>query len=372
MRRLILICFVMLLLPVAQAEVVAHSEYPTKKTHDSLAESFYSPDGNYMIAEDVNDSLLIHWRLDAESGSGFPSSDARIRADQLRINSGPALAIDGDKDGDAKGNQIAIVELPMQVFLNDNDDDGYVDSIMVTSAITPLERLPDDVILHMFLIEHHAIDSHGRRVDSLVREWTPSASFSIAANQTTMWSSNLSKEHLDGAGVDLERGIYSNDFSIVLAMIADEGSSSRLLGLNHAPLPTAWQSAGSDTIITPSFVLLFLVLIVAFIIHAEYRREKALPRLEGKLYSKSGKWYLEGKLKVGDREIRPGLIEVDGTWRVTKNHLLPSILHEGNHKFKISLRSIEESNIVNLSWPIDIDELGEWILRMDIMVEGQD
>jgi len=360
-----------MLIPNVQAEVVAHSEHPSKSNHDSLAESFYSPDGDFMVASDVNDTMLIHWRLDAEAGSDFPSSDARIRADQLKISTGPALAIDGNTNGQARSNQKAIVELPMQIFLIDGDDDGNVDSIMVTSAITPNERLPDDVMLHLFLIEHHAIDSHGRRVDSLVREWTPSASFSISANQTTMWSSNLSKEHLEGAGVDLERGIFSNDYSIILAMIADEGSSSSLLGLNYAPLPTAWQSAGSDTIITPSFVLIFLVLITFFIVHAEYRREKALPRLRGKLYSQSGKWYLEGTLSVGDREIKPGLIEVDGTWRVTKNHRLPMRLNHGEHKFKISLRSIEDSDFVILNWPIDIDELGEWDLRMELLVEGQ-
>ena len=137
--------------------------------------------------------------------------------------------------------------------------------------------------MHIFIIETNAVDDKGREVPNLVRDWSPSSAINFAANGTNYWNETITRDHLDGAGIELDDATFADKYEVMLILIGgfEDEKTNRVLSIQRAQMPTYWQSVDQGAILTPAILLLVLIILIGFIVMAERKREIGLPRLEG-------------------------------------------------------------------------------------------
>ena len=170
--------------------------------------------------ESNNEITLLHWRTGAdEEGGGFPDDDANSRLMYHGLEEVPSVAINGfaenvsDVEGQILDNE---VEIDWTVQLVGSSE---VELLNITATWTNPQTLNGATQLHLFIIETSAIDSKGREVKNLVRDWSPSSTFYFSNNTTNYWNSTISYDHLDGAGIELGDASHADKFEIILSLI---------------------------------------------------------------------------------------------------------------------------------------------------------
>ena len=71
-----------------------------------------------------------------------------------------------------------------------------VELINITATWTNPQTLNAATQLHVFIIETEAVDSMGREVRNLVRDWAPSSVMYLSNNSTNKWNSTISANPL--------------------------------------------------------------------------------------------------------------------------------------------------------------------------------
>ena len=361
-----------LMVPLATAvsdlSVYSEAEYESQKEAPILVEWFHGSDDEDKVKElaemdSEGEITLLHWRIGAdEEGGGLPDDDANARMMFHGFAQTPSVAIDGypenisDIKPEIRQNEI---EIDWSIQLIGSSE---VELLNITATWTNPKALNGATQMHVFIIETNAVDSMGREVPNLVRDWAPSSSLNFSSNGTTYWNETISRDHLSGAGIDLGDASFADKYEVLLILIGGfEGDeSNRVLSIQREQMPTYWQSVDQGAILTPAILLLLLLVCIGFIVMAERKREMGLPRLEGS-WSKeentidyriiSGFAIEIGELTMGDGWRANG--------RIKKQTIPKNTTHEG------TLR-VSGSGTFSLQLAVKVEELGDWILDLNL------
>jgi hypothetical protein len=363
----------LLLAPLATAAlsdltIYAEGHYESQDEAPILVEWFHGNDDETKVTElaemDRNGEItLLHWRTGAEEESGgLPDDDAKSRLMYHNITETPSVAIDGypenisDIAPKVNSNE---VEIEWNVQLIGSTE---VELLNITATWTNQEALNGATQMHVFIIETEAVDSKGREVTNLVRDWATSSSFYLTNNTTNEWNETITKAHLDGAGIVLDDASHADRYEILLVMIGgfENDTSNRVLCIQRAEMPTYWQSVDQSATLTPAIFLILVVVCIGFIVLAERKRELGLPRLEGSWSSEEN--VIEYRLVTGN-SIKIGELTMGHGWRangkIKKENLVGGKTHNG------TLR-VTGSGALSLRLAVKVDDLGDWILDLNL------
>ena len=374
--RLFALFVALLMLPVAAAisdlTIYAEGYYESQDEAPILVEWFHGSGDEEKVNElskmDSNGEItLLHWRTGADQeGGGLPDDDADSRMMYHGFNQTPSVAIDGypenisDIEGDVRMNE---VDIDWSIQLIGSTE---VELLNITATWTNPQQLNGATQLHLFIIESEAIDSNGREVDNLVRDWAPSSSFNFSSNATNKWNETITRDYLDGAGIDLDDATYADRYEIILVLVGgfEEETSNRVLSIQRSEMPTYWQSVDQGSILTPMLVLIILIFCIGFIVMAERKREIGLPRLEGSWSSEKDvidyRIITGNSVEIGDLTIGDGWIS---NGRIKKVTVAKNTTHSG------TLR-VSGSGAFTLRLAVKVSELGDWVLDLNLPDPG--
>ncbi|MGB0488707.1 MAG: hypothetical protein ACPGNS_05475 [Candidatus Poseidoniaceae archaeon] len=363
---------VLLMLPLASAisdlSIYSEAEFSSQDEAPILVEWFHGA-GDESQVEDLRELdrnggiTLLHWRTGADNeGGNLPSDDADARHMYHSFLTTPAVAIDGypenisDIEPEIRQNEVSI-DWTIQLI-----GSSEVELLNITATWTNPKELNGATQMHIFIIETNAIDDMGREVPNLVRDWSPSSSLNFAANGTNYWNETISRDHLVGAGIELNDASFADKYEVMLILIGgfEDEKTNRVLSIQREQMPTYWQSVDQGAILTPAILLLVLVVLVGFIVMAERKREIGLPRLEGS-WSKEEN-VIEYRIIAGF-QVEIGDLTMGAGWRangrIKKQTIAAYTTHTG------TLR-VTGNGSLSLKLAVKVDELGDWILDLNL------
>ena len=140
----------------------------------------------------------------------------------------------------------------------------------------------------------------------------------------------------------------------------EDENSNRVLSIQRSKMPTYWQSVDQGSILTPAVLLLLLMACIGFIVFAERKREKGLPRLEGSWSSEENT--VEYRLITG-YSLDIGELTMGDGWRangrIKKQTIAANTTLEG--KLRVS-----GSGDFSMGIAVKVDQLGDWILDLNL------
>jgi len=370
--RAFAIIVALLLTPLAAAvsdlSVYSEAKYSSQSEAPILVEWFHGTDDESKVEELAQmdrdgEITLLHWRTGAEQeGGGLPDDDANSRMMYHSFEQTPAVAIDGypenisDIKPEIRQNE---VEIDWTIQLIGSSE---VELLNITATWTNPKALNGATQLHVFIIETNAIDSKGREVPNLVRDWAPSSSFFFANNSTNQWNETISRDYLVGAGIDIGDASFADKYEVILVMIGgfEDENSNRVLSIQRSKMPTYWQSVDQGSILTPAVLLLLLIACIGFIVFAERKREKGLPRLEGSWSSEENT--VEYRLITG-YSLDIGDLTMGDGWRA--NGRIKKQTIAANTTLEGKLR-VTGSGDFSMGIAVKVDQLGDWILDLNL------
>ena len=370
--RTFAILVALLLTPLAAAvsdlSVYSEAKYSSQSEAPILVEWFHGADDESKVEELAQmdrdgEITLLHWRTGAEEeGGGLPDDDANSRMMYHSFEQTPAVAIDGypenisDIKPEIRQNE---VEIDWTIQLIGSSE---VELLNITATWTNPKALNGATQLHVFIIETNAIDSKGREVPNLVRDWAPSSSFFFANNSTNQWNETISRDYLVGAGIDIGDASFADKYEVILVMIGgfEDENSNRVLSIQRSKMPTYWQSVDQGSILTPAVLLLLLMACIGFIVFAERKREKGLPRLEGSWSSEENT--VEYRLITG-YSLDIGDLTMGDGWRA--NGRIKKQTIAANTTLEGKLR-VTGSGDFSMGIAVKVDQLGDWILDLNL------
>ncbi|MDP6869856.1 MAG: hypothetical protein QGI21_03700 [Candidatus Poseidoniaceae archaeon] len=360
--------FLLVMIPSSSAigdlSIYAEASHKSSDSAPVLVEHFHGNGDsehleNLQYLDRTGKISLVNWWTNPDENSNWPSSDANSRAMFHSVEEYPTNVID---------NNIVETITPREI---ENDiaidwniqliGSSEVELLNITATWTNPANLQMLTQIHIFIVERNAVDSVGRTAPNLLRDWAPSSSFLFSNNSTNNWNSTITREHLTGAGIDLGDASHADDFELFIVMIgAFEGEDGvRTLSLQRGYFPTSWQSSDASDSLTPALLLCGLIVIIGFVVNAEYTREKGLPRLEGN-WSKDGNIeyrIITGKaLEIGDLNLNEGWKSNSGLKRerVSSNHTKSGVI------------KVTGSGELKLRLSVKVDDLGDWILDLNL------
>ena len=309
---------------------------------------------------------LVHWRTGAnEEGGGWPSDDADARAQFHGIDYFPAVAVDGtpismeafDEIEWAMPNNEVAIDYSIELI-----GSSKVEMVSIVAEFTNPHQLNGATQLHVFIVESEARDTIGREADNVLCDWAPSSSFYFTNGSENKWNATLTREHLVGAGIELGDASHANQYELILVMIGgfDNESTNRVISIQRTALPTSWQSSDSSDAIVPAILIVVLLIVIGFIVFAERKREKGLPRLEGSWGPAAGE--VEYRIKAG-YSMEIGAMEMGEGWR-SHSRIKKDKLRAGEEKTGTIKVTGKGSFHMRLS--VKVDDLGDWILDLDL------
>ena len=370
--RVFALSVVLLMLPLASAisdlSIYSEAKFSSQDEAPILVEWFHGA-GDESQVEDLRDMdrdgeiTLLHWRTGADNeGGNLPSDDADARHMYHSFVTTPAVAIDGypenisDIEPEIRQNEVSI-DWTIQLI-----GSSEVELLNITATWTNPKELNGATQMHIFIIETNAIDDMGREVPNLVRDWSPSSSLNFAANGTNYWNETITRDHLVGAGIELDDASFADKYEVMLILIGgfEDEKTNRVLSIQREQMPTYWQSVDQGAILTPAILLLVLIVLIGFIVMAERKREIGLPRLEGS-WSKEEN-VIEYRIFTG-YQVEIGDLTMGDGWRangrIKKQTIAAFTTHTG------TLR-VTGSGSLSLKLAVKVEELGDWILDLNL------
>ena len=306
---------------------------------------------------------FIHWRTGAEEdGGGLPDDDANARLMYHSFVTTPAVAVDGypenisDIEPEVKQNEIPI-DWTIQLI-----GSSEVELLNITATWTNPKTLNSATQMHIFILETNAVDSMGREVPNLVRDWSPSSTLNFSDNGTNHWNETITRDHLVGAGIELGDASFADKYEVMLVLIGgfEDEKTNRVLSIQREQMPTYWQSVDQGAILTPAILLIVLIVLIGFIVMAERKREIGLPRLEGS-WSKEEN-VIEYRLITGF-QIEIGDLTMGDGWRANGRIKKQTVSANTTHKGTLRVTG---SGKLSLKLAVKVEELGDWILDLNL------
>ena len=375
MRFIAMLFALSIILPLATAEVVqihASKSHHSAATSAPLVEWFHGPDDEDIVDEleemDMAGEInLVHWRTGAGlEGGGWPGDEANTRVIGYDIENGTGIAINGAYiDSEYPLAEVAnatwsLQKIEMEINIEIRGD-FEPESIVISSDFSSDYNLSSHTQIHVFMLESNARDDYGRSAHNILRDWAPNSEFSGNMSVKNNWSIELTAEHLEGAGIDLEDTAFTNRYEIMVVMTGgiNGDKNTTVLSFTRTSLPTHWQSEPIASLLAPAMISTVIITGIIFVILSEREREKGLPTLEGRWAVKGEK--IEYTLTAGNVEVEIGDVKFTGGWKssgkIKEHKLLPNSTVNGMLK-------VHGSGEFNLHLPISTEYLGEWMLDL--------
>lgn len=375
MRSIATLFALLIILPLVTAEVVqihASNSHQSVATSAPLVEWFHGPDDADIVAELEDMDLageinLVHWRTGAGiEGGGWPGDEANTRVIGYGIENGTGIAINGvyiDSEqplAEIDNTTWSLQKIEMEIDIEIRGD-LEPESIVISSDFSSNYNLSSHTQLHVFILESNARDDYGRSAHNILRDWAPNSEFSGDIGVKNNWSIELTAEHLEGAGIDLEDTAFTDRYEIMVVMIGgvDGDESTTILSFTRASLPTHWQSEPITSLLAPVIISIVIITGIGFVILGEREREKGLPTLEGRWLVKGEK--VEYTLTAGNVDVEIGDVKFTGGWKsggkIREDKLIANSTVNGVLK-------VHGSGEFNLHLPISTEYLGEWMLDL--------
>lgn len=381
MKPICIIISLLLLAPLASGfgdlNQYAFSEHDSQASAPVLVEWFHGEgDEEYVSTLEEMDSsgeiTLIHWRTGAEEeGSDWPDDDANSRAMFHEIEQFPAMTVDGFVV-DMGENMSNFDDIVQQMRVNDNQisvdysieliGSNKVELISIIAEWENPQALKEVTQIHVFIIETKSTDSKGRTVQNLLRDWAPSPAFDLSNNASNRWNSTISRDHLEGAGIELNDASHASDYQLVLVIIGsfENDTENYVLSLQQSALPTSWQNTQAGDALFPGLLLVGLLFCLGFIILAEHKREIGLPKLEGSWKNEIGS--IGYRLTAG-YALEVGDMMLDDGWRsnsrIKKQRIKANEIIEGSIK-------VRGEGDFHMRLTVTVDDLGDWVLDLNL------
>lgn len=375
MRWFSIVIAILFLSPIVMAKgdlkQYSYSEYDSQKHAPILVEWFHGEgDEEYVSTleemHSAGEITLIHWRTGAEEeGGGWPDDDADSRAMFHEIENFPAMTIDG---------YVASIEEIDSIDTNEHENEVSIDysielvgssKVELISIIAEWENpqaMKNVTQLHVFIVESESTDSKGRSAQNLLRDWAPSTAFNVSSGATNKWNTTITRDHLEGAGIELGDASHASEYELILVMIGgfENDTNNRVLSLQQTSLPTSWHNTDASGALIPGLILGGMIFCIGFIVMAERKREIGLPKLEGVWKDEEGE--LEYRLVAG-YSLEIGKMTLDEGWRsnsrIKKGRVKANEIQEG-------LLKVRGEGAFHMRLAVTVDELGEWILDLNL------
>ena len=375
MRWFSIVVAILFLSPIAMAEgdltQYSYSEYDSQKEGPILVEWFHGEGDEESVSilekmYSAGEITLIHWRTGAdEEGGGWPDDDANSRAMFHGIENFPAMAVDGyvvsieeidSINTNARDNEMSI-DYSVELI-----GSSEVELISIIAEWKTPQAMKEVSQLHFFIIESESKDSKGHNVLNLLRDWAPSTAFNFSAGAANKWNTTITRDHLEGAGIELGDASHASDYELILVMIGgfENDTNNRVLSIQQTSLPTSWHNTDASGALIPGLILGGLIFCIGFIVMAERKREVGLPKLEGSWKEEEG--VLEYRLVAG-YSLEIGDMTLDEGWRsnsrIKKGRVKANEIYEGTLK-------VRGEGGFHMRLAVTVDELGEWILDLNL------
>jgi hypothetical protein len=375
MRVIAALFAILMILPLATAEVVqvhASKIQHSEATSAPLVEWFHGPDDADIVKEleemDLAGEInLVHWRTGAGlEGGGWPGDEANTRVIAYGIENGTGIAIDGeyidteDPLAAISNASSSLQKVEMEISIEIRGD-VKPESIHIGSNFSSDYNLSIHTQIHVFILESNARDDYGRTAHNILRDWAPNSEFSGDIGVENNWSIELTAEHLEGAGIDLEDTAFTNRYEIMVVMTGgiDGDGNTTTLSFTRTSLPTHWQSEKINSLLVPMIISTVIITGIVFVILGEREREKGLPTLEGRWLVKGEK--VQYTLTAGNIDVEIGDVKFTGGWKssgkIKGDKMMPNSVLSGTLK-------VHGSGEFNLHLPISTEYLGEWMLDL--------
>jgi len=345
-----------------------------------------------LIEDNSESSIWLTWHR----ATNNPSIDINLRMEQLEISNLPEIAINYQKTNSTnlsgedvqdklsnnldKNNMQSIIDLPLEISMLDSNQDTLIDSVMVSSKITPHTNLSNDTTIHVILVEWRSILNYNDQEilkRNLVKDWVPKKDFAVEGNISTNWSFTFTPEYLDAAGVLLEQEMNER-YGIILFVTGNERNNSdtvhEILAANMGKLPNAAQSASSEQSLSWVFFTILVTLALLLIVISERKREYGIPKLSGKIIEINEKGISAiMKIKVGNLPLEIKSIDVGDKWALKTKSLNKSLIAGEELELNLNLRrrkkdveDLMEDGNPTLRVSIEIEQLGGWVLNLPL------
>ena len=375
MRVIAALFAILVILPLATAEVVqihASKSQHSEATSAPLVEWFHGPGDADIVKEleemDLAGEInLVHWRTGAGlEGGGWPGDEANTRVIGYGIENGTGIAINGEYIDTEyplaaiRNASSSLQKVEMEISIEIRGDVNP-ESIHISSNFSSDYNLSIHTQIHVFILESNARDDYGRTAHNILRDWAPNSEFSGDIGVENNWSIELTAEHLEGAGIDLEDTAFTNRYEMMVVMTGgiDGDGNTTTLSFTRTSLPTHWQSEKINSLLAPMIISSVIITGIVFVILGEREREKGLPTLEGRWLVKGEK--VQYTLTAGNIDVEIGDVKFTGGWKssgkIKGDKMMPNSVLSGTLK-------VHGSGEFNLHLPISTEYLGEWMLDL--------
>lgn len=337
---------------------------PAKQSDGLLIECFTDSNGDGCSGNNDGDVQLNWWSWSDETGSQWPDDDAKARAGQIGVTlmiDSAKIVYNADEDEVAANAKMSdkqeqpVINLEGEIQLIEENDNFLV---RMPIEITPNYNLSNSTIMYIFLSQEYAEDNHGREINNLIFEMKPEIGFSNKLGNTTTTQWHLSSEHLDAAGVDMDKQPYGWHVTFALFGGIENSNSSHLLYLNQIKLNTQEDEFGFSDFIIPIIGIALAMVVIVSVISNLHKEEKGMPIM-------SAQWSADKPdtliLTIITQEFKAEIKScgVDEPWKLTNR--FKSRMIEPNKMNKIELKfKTMESEPCRLQVRIDVAELGSW------------
>lgn len=341
------------------------------ETHDGaplVFESFIDETGcNF---EDISqNSVRLNWAFGNESILSGQQRAAALGAEAC------TMWVNGEGENQTQDEIFQKVDVSLEVnarFQTDNNDlenaEAPFDGLLLSAQIMPLENLSESVNMRWYVTVDYSPLGEDVAQD-LVKHYGWTSSFYHDEGNITNWSHEINSERLQEDGIPFSE---DNLWRLEVTILFIDDLNHTIYGVDSVQLQTP--SIIPDTIVMiPTIIIVIAVIIgLIVIIRQDQQREVGLPRLRGTLQHDKRGWYADVVITAGTRDVTLNGAFADEPWKIGKAPKQQLVVAGTSRNFTVKLRCNDvETKVAPTHWKVDVDELGGWVLDLNLPVKGK-
>ena len=359
-------CLLILLIFICSTLVQASSNSQENHVYESFVD-----DSGCGFDYDYNSNVRLNW---------IHSNDSTLAAKQRAENLGAencSTWINGAPTSNSNVDGITkLVETDLQVTLlwnhalgNDgkNSSELTFSGLQLSTSILPLENLSESLNMRWYITVDY--DSIGDViVHDLVKHYGWTSSFYHEEGNITNWTHEVSIERLQEDGLPTSEDELWR-MEVVILFVDDLNHT--IYGADKIQLEAPTNVPNSTAEKFPTILIGIVVIVgLLIIVRQDQRREIGLPRLRGTLYQNNNdSWYAKVMITAGIFDVTLKGAFANEPWKMGKVPTQQLIPAETSRSFTVKMKcSGIIDDTVPTHWKVDVDELGGWVLDLNLPI----
>tara|TARA_B100001750_G_scaffold244343_1_gene261449 strand:+ start:2166 stop:3266 length:1101 start_codon:yes stop_codon:yes gene_type:complete len=293
------------------------------------------------------------------------------RADALGAEA-CTMWINGEQGGFVKNEISKMVDVSLEVeslFSTENNDLGSSEApfngLYMAAQIIPLEDLPESVNMRWYVTVDYSPLGRGV-VQDLVKHYGWTSSFHHDELNITNWSHEISEERLEEDGIPFKEDELWR-LEVVVLFIDDLNHT--IYGVDSFQLQSPNDIPDKNVMIPTIIIAIAVIVGLIVIVRQDQQREVGLPRLRGTLHNDQRGWYADIVITAGTRDATLTGAYADEPWKIGKTPKQQLVVAGTSRNFTVKLRCNNvDCELVSTHWKIEVEELGGWILDLNLPV----